>query len=269
MYSVMIFVVWKYSLSFRVMVKAINLLLLLKKICLFSLFFFTALALWKRSEGFIFCWKWKFSFVCPCARVRRCLWVFRTLPSSNVKDQCVFPSPGGLAGGSRRSPSPLWATGLGVSPGDPAGAPRGRGVAQRAAAAFIQTLEWVTGGWGTAKYWALARFVPDRGSLSKRRVSVCSGLGWLDCSKRRLCVPCSAVTDNGFQSERLSSMWTQHDVLQYSTAGGIYSQFLAFSACFPLIYETFLGYFNTPVTFGLRGDKPLLAGSWCVWVYLV
>lgn len=75
-----------------------------------------------------------------------------------------------------------------------------------------------------------------------------------------------SVTDNRLLvwEIALSSMRIQYSVLQYSTTRGIHSHFLTFSACFPLIYGTFLGYFdfNTPVTVGLRGDKPLVADAW-------
>lgn len=65
-----------------------------------------------------------------------------------------------------------------------------------------------------------------------------------------------------------SAVQTQCSILQYSTARGTHPRFLAFSTCFPLSCEPFLGYFSAPVIVGLRGDKHLAADACPMYPYL-
>lgn len=65
------------------------------------------------------------------------------------------------------------------------------------------------------------------------------------------------VTDNRLPAWEVASsaVQTQHSILQYSTARGTRPCFVAFSTCFPLSCEPFLGHFSAPVIVGLRGDN--------------
>lgn len=125
--------------------------------------------------------------------------------------------------------------------------------------------------WGVAKCWALSKFFPTKSPSSN--VTSMFVLVWvyfiilnIICVYRAL----QTVTDNRLPAWEVASsaVQTQHSILQYSTARGTRPRFLAFSTCFPLSCEPFLGYFSAPVIVGLRGDKHLAADACPTYPYL-